>query len=813
MLKENMPTDPAEIEALAIQIDESDHSLGFNDSVYTDMSYMNLEPGVYEYGIAAVYPWVDRSDFNVTGIVWSNDLDHNMTGNLTINGTCALGLDQIAGAVVTLTNNNEDYTYEAELDEEGAWSTEEFRKGDYTMTVNLPGYLALVANGADVDTVPADGLVMNLWTAEEINIEFVEDYAPVTWFTVSSTGFARWSDMLPQDRVAQRYHVLCDEIFQGETENNYMFLNTDNLVEGETYTAAVAVIYETGMSDFVTADFTYMSCENVGTQVEDLEGTVDLADVTLTWAGGNGSGVVPPPPGGATTFTEGFESGLPTGWTVVDGNNDGWTWCLTSDIPSTWTYYTMTLDWYRTGTNAICSGSYINGVGALTPNEYLVTDQVNLAAGSTFSFWAAATDASYPADHFGVFVSDDATNWTSVQEWTLTGKKGGNDGGRASRDGKGARLGTWYNYSVDLSSYAGQKYIAIRHFNCNDQYIMCVDDIELSAGSKDGFVLGTAGHGFGLANNSLSDDGNWYYYDNGVNEDAIGTGGGNFWWGIMLPAGTYEGTSVTKVAAYDYMAMTGTASIYQGGTTAPAGSALGTVNVTFTESNDFVEFTFAEPVTINPSQNVWVVFYNGSGATYPAAVCSNTGDANGRWVSLDGTTWEDLAGYGLNYTFMVRAYIEQGGVTPPPTPGAVAVTPNAFNIFMDGELIGATTDTTFTYTCDDDLEHQYCVMYFDANYNVSCAECINITADPLGVGQYNVVSAIYPNPTNGNLYINTNANMKSISIINVMGQVVYNKATEGTETVIDMAQFGNGIYMVSIVTENGTSVNRIIVNK
>ena len=52
-----------------------------------------------------------------------------------------------------------------------------------------------------------------------------------------------------------------------------------------------------------------------------------------------------------------------------------------------------------------------------------------------------------------------------------------------------------------------------------------------------------------------------------------------------------------------------------------------------------------------------------------------------------------------------------------------------------------------------------------------------------------------------------------ISIINVMGQVVYNKATEGTETVIDMAQFGNGIYMVSIVTENGTSVNRIIVNK
>ena len=591
-----------------------------------------------------------------------------------------------------------------------------------------------------------------------------------------------------------------------------MFLDTENLVEGETYTAAVAVVYETGMSDFITTEFTYMPCDNVASQVEDLEGSVDLADVTLTWAGGAGTGPTPPPTG-ATTFTEGFESGLPTGWTVVDGNSDGWTWCLTSAIPSTWTYYaTLTLDWYRTGTNAICSGSYINGVGALTPNEYLVTDQVTLAAGSTFSFWAAATDASYPADHFGVFVSDDATNWTSVQEWTLTGKSGGNDGGRASRDGNGAKLGTWYNYSVDLSSYAGQKYIAIRHFNCSDQYIMCVDDIELSAPGKGGNTFAAAGHGFGIANNALTDDGNWYYYDNGVNEDAIGTGGGNFWWAIMLPAGSYEGNSLTKVAAYDYMAMTGTASIYQGGATAPAGSALGTVNVTFTGSSDFVEFTFAEPITIDPSQNVWVVFYNGSGATYPAAVCANTGDANGRWVSLDGSTWEDLAGYSLNYTFMLRAYIESNGGGGGGTVTS-SITPNAFNIFMDGEIIGSTTDTTFTYTCDDDIEHQYCVMYVDANYNVSCAQCIEIAADPLGVGQYNVVNAIYPNPTNGNLYINTNANMKSISIVNVLGQMVYNKAAEGTETIIDMAQFGNGIYMVNIVTENGNSVNRIIVNK
>ena len=114
----------------------------------------------------------------------------------------------------------------------------------------------------------------------------------------------------------------------------------------------------------------------------------------------------------------------------------------------------MTLDWYHSGSNAICSGSYINGVGALTPDEYLVSKNVSFVNGSTLSFWVAATDASYPADHFGVFVSTtgaEPSDFTSVQEWTLTAKREGLAGGFASRDGEGLRLGNWYNYTVGKS--------------------------------------------------------------------------------------------------------------------------------------------------------------------------------------------------------------------------------------------------------------------------------------------------------------------------------------------------------------------------
>jgi hypothetical protein len=150
----------------------------------------------------------------------------------------------------------------------------------------------------------------------------------------------------------------------------------------------------------------------------------------------------------------------------------------------------------------------------------------------------------------------------------------------------------------------------------------------------------------------------WYHYDNGVWENgSIGTGGGNFWWGIMIPAGTYTETNLAKTAVYDYMAMTGNVTIYNDGDTIPAGEALAQADVTLTGSGQFVETNFGE-VTIDPSKNLWIIYYNGSGATYPAAYCTTQNDANGRWVSTDGTDWSDVStaveGCG---DFMVRAYL------------------------------------------------------------------------------------------------------------------------------------------------------------
>ena len=165
----------------------------------------------------------------------------------------------------------------------------------------------------------------------------------------------------------------------------YQTVTTDLLIEADAeYDIFLEEVLE-------VVDNLYVSPTGWARWATSTATTGNTAGAGSTIGGHTGTGPTPPTPGNGSTFTDGFESGLPAGWTVTDANGDGWTWCLTSAIPTTWTYYSsMTLDWYRTGTNAICSGSYINGVGALTPDEYLITDQVTLVAGSTFSFWAAA---------------------------------------------------------------------------------------------------------------------------------------------------------------------------------------------------------------------------------------------------------------------------------------------------------------------------------------------------------------------------------------------------------------------------------------
>ena len=157
-------------------------------------------------------------------------------------------------------------------------------------------------------------------------------------------------------------------------------------------------------------------------------------------------------------LTEGFESTtFPTGWTTIDANNDGLCWELSSVQGDLTTGHT--------GTGSVVSYSYNNATYvAVTPDNWLVSPAITLSGTSSLSYWFIVA-ASWPGDHYGVYISTtsatDTSAFTLLYETTPTSDNG-----------------TWTQHTVDLTAYAGNTvHIAFRHFNCSDQFLIALDDI------------------------------------------------------------------------------------------------------------------------------------------------------------------------------------------------------------------------------------------------------------------------------------------------------------------------------------------------
>ena len=170
-----------------------------------------------------------------------------------------------------------------------------------------------------------------------------------------------------------------------------------------------------------------------------------------------------------------FDDNTLQGWTTIDADGDGYTWLLSSEVSGLYAHYGIDY--------CMLSQSYSSSVGALTPDNYLVSPKVVL--GGKITFWACGQDENYAAEHFGVAVSTkgntDAADFEMVSpEYVMTAAPA-TTASRSSRRGQG----TWYQYEVDLSAYAGQEgYVAIRHYNCTDEFCLDVDDITIVEGEE-----------------------------------------------------------------------------------------------------------------------------------------------------------------------------------------------------------------------------------------------------------------------------------------------------------------------------------------
>ncbi|MEL6844152.1 MAG: choice-of-anchor J domain-containing protein, partial [Bacteroidota bacterium] len=249
------------------------------------------------------------------------------------------------------------------------------------------------------------------------------------------------------------------EIGTPVTSGNYALSNsgaTDLTITATSYANSTGAFTDNimGMTvipgDSLFFAITY-SPTAAGNDVDTLIINTDGGDFAIPLTGyGYGNG----------TALEGFETGLfpACQWTTIDADGDGFGW--TGSFAGNGI---APLE----GAFSATSASYDNPSGtALTPDNYLVTPQLTPDATNNFlSYFVAAQDANFPAEFYEVYVS---TAGNSSGDFTT------------SLFSETLSSAVYEERFIDLSAYVGQNiYIAFRHYNVSDQFVMKIDAIRL----------------------------------------------------------------------------------------------------------------------------------------------------------------------------------------------------------------------------------------------------------------------------------------------------------------------------------------------
>ena len=170
-----------------------------------------------------------------------------------------------------------------------------------------------------------------------------------------------------------------------------------------------------------------------------------------------------PEPGvtGDPIFTEDFEV-QPSSWTIVDADGDdyNWEWVNAESFEDG-------QDPAYSGEGLVMSASYVNYVGALNPDNWLISPAIDLSTASAdaiVSLYAKGQDPDWAAEKFAIYAgtSNDPDEMQQISsQFTVTGD--------------------WMQYTASLEDFVGEStvYVAVRHYGVTDMFYLDVDMFQI----------------------------------------------------------------------------------------------------------------------------------------------------------------------------------------------------------------------------------------------------------------------------------------------------------------------------------------------
>lgn len=483
-------------------------------------------------------------------------------------------------------------------------------------------------------------------------------------------------------------------------------------------------------------------------------------------------------------YREGFENGLGD-WTLVDADNDGFYWMLASD-------YELESGYVHNGEDCVLSMSYDNESGEpLLPDNWLISSLIQLPANNALelSWFDAALDEDYPADHYSVYIANDNT----VEAFLAT----------EAVFSISLSTDEWTKRTLSLAAYEGQEvYVAFRHHDCTDEFVMMIDDIAILQPGMPSLSL----HG---PSTVIAGDAATFTATCDVNDATIQ------WTLEGATPSTATGTSV--VATWDEEG------IYT--ITVVATNAIGTDEATMT-------------VTVLDCSSPSLPYYTDFDALGSLG-CWTAIDANN-----DGLTWHYEEDFGaINYSWNEESEegitpddylvspalnLPQGGVCELSytiAPAGLFEYEEHYSVYVSttGNSVNDFTDCLFSETFDG--EEWFYERTLDlsayAGHTVYVAFRHHDCYDQMAIALYDVtidatagttenpdhaLVNIYPNPTDGIVNVEGDG-IWSTEVIDINGRIVLRLQGAGS---LDMSLLPNGVYAIRTLTEKGVSLQKVM---
>ena len=75
----------------------------------------------------------------------------------------------------------------------------------------------------------------------------------------------------------------------------------------------------------------------------------------------------------------------------------------------------------------------------------------------------------------------------------------------------------------------------------------------------------------------------------------------------------------------------------------------------------------------------------------------------------------------------------------------------------------------------------------------------------------NIKLNIYPNPSKGNVFVNSSEKIISLSVVNILGEKVISNNINSNQ--LDLNQLNDGVYFINVNTRKGVITQKIIIAK